>query len=426
MTIKINQAIAVFIFLCLAANAWAQVKQLTIEDCYNLTRQNYPLIKKQALILKSSQFSIDNASMVYRPQLSINGQATYQSETISFPKALSGVSGVSLPSLSKDQYRIQAELSQQIYDGGNTKNQKALLNANEHIQQQSLEVNLATLKDRVNQVYFSILLMDEQLKQNQLRKIDLEGALDKANVALKNGTGFKSNTDELKAALISVDMAAIEFTSNRKACMEMLSLLIGHVVDESTQLTLPTIAITISGINRPELKLYDLQRITFDIQERQLRSDFTPKLNAFVQGAYGRPTLNIIENKFGPWWLGGIRVSWSLSGLYTQKNNKSLLNINRQNLDVDKETFLLNTDITLRQQNADIKKYADLIQQDDAVVLLRSSILKSAKSQLDNGIITVHEYIGKLNEENMAKQSRVVHNILLLQAQYNYKNTSGN
>ena len=298
--------------------------------------------------------------------------------------------------------------------------------ANERIQQQSLEVNLATLNDRVSQVYFSILLLDEQLQQNETRKIDLQGTLDKANAALRNGTGFKSNIDELKAALINVNMAAIEFNANRRAFMNMLSLLIGQPIDKSTQIVLPASVVISPEVNRPELKLFDLQKITFDIQEKQLRADYTPKLSAFVQGAYGRPTLNIIENKFGPWWFGGLRLSWSLTSLYTQKNNRSLLNINRQNLDIDKEIFLFNINVTLARQNADLQKYTDLIQQDDAVISLRGSVLKSARSQLDNGVITVHEYISQLNEENMAKQARIAHNLQLLQAQYKYKNISGN
>ena len=157
-----------------------------------------------------------------------------------------------------------------------------------------------------------------------------------------------------------------------------------------------------------------------------MRSAYTPRLSAFVQGAYGRPTLNIIKNEFGPWWIAGIHLNWSLGILYSLNNNKRLLEIKRQNLDIDKETFLFNTRIMLKQQNADIQKYSDLLEQDNAAIELLTAVVQSAKAQLDNGVITVHEYIAKLNEENLAKQTRIVHNIQLLEAQYNFKNTSGN
>ena len=318
------------ILLVLYTPTYGQPLQLSIDSCYSMAKQNYPLIKKQDLIARSSLYSLENASKFYLPQLTVNGQATYQSQTISFSDALPPIPGVSFPNIDKDQYKIQAELSQAIYDGGVTKHQKALIRANEQIQQQSLEVNLNTLKDRVTQIYFSVLLMNEQLKQNEIRKTDLQGALNKANAAYANGTAFRSNVDELKAAIINTDMTAITFRANRKAFMNMLALLIGQPVDESTVLTLPEQLPVTPGIKRPELKQFDLQKKSFDIQEQQLRSAYTPKLSAFAQGAYGRPTLNIIKNEFGPWWVAGVRLNWTLGSLYSLKNNKNILNINRQ------------------------------------------------------------------------------------------------
>lgn len=423
---KPNTLISILLLLAPYAPVHSQTLQLSIDSCYSMARQNYPLIKKQDLIAKSSRYSIENASKFYLPQLTVNGQATYQSQTISFSDALPSIPGISFPTIDKDQYKIQAELSQAIYDGGVTKHQRALIRANEQIQQQSLEVSLNTLKDRVTQIYFSMLLMNEQLKQNEIRKTDLQGALDKANAAFVNGTGFRSNVDELKAAIINIDMTAITFRANRKAFMDMLALLIGQPVDESTILVLPEQLPVTPGISRPELKYFDLQKKSFDIQEKELKAAFTPRLSAFAQAAYGRPTLNIIENKFGAWWIAGLRVNWSLGSLYTIKNNKSLLHINRQYLDIDKETFLFNTRLTMKQENAEIKKYSDLLEQDNSIIELRAAVAQSAKAQLDNGVITVHEYIAKLNEENLARQLRIVHRIQLLQAQYNFKNTSGN
>ncbi|HEY9364276.1 MAG TPA: TolC family protein [Chitinophagaceae bacterium] len=423
---KFSKAIAIVVLLAVTTHLKAQTSQLTIEECYTLAKQNYPLIKKHDLVAKSTNYSLKNASKLYLPQVTINGQASYQSETINFSDALPSIPNVSFPTLSKDQYRIQAEVSQIIYDAGTVKNQKELIRANDSVLQQSIEVSLNALKDRVNQIYFSILLMDKQLKQNELRKSDLQTAANKAVIAYQNGTAFKSNVDELKAELINVNVSSIELKANRKAFTDMLSLLIGQPIDEDTELVQPSPPAITTEINRPELKLYNLREKFFDIQEKQLKSSYMPKLNAFVQGAYGRPTLNFIENKFGAWWMGGIHMNWSLGDLYSLKNNKSILNLNRQSLDIDKETFLFNTNLTLSQQNADIKKYTELLRQDDTVIALRGSVVQSAKAQLDNGVITVHEYISKLNAENIAKQTRILHHIQLLQAQYNYKNTSGN
>lgn len=426
MIIPFSRLILAFVLSVTSTSLSAQVNQLTIDSCYILARRHYPQIKKQDLIAKSFAYSLENASRVYLPQLTINGQATYQSQTIDFRDVLPAAPANSIPTISKDQYKIQAEISQQIYDGGSTQNQKELIRANEAIRQQTLEVDLNTLKDRVNQVYFSILLMTEQLKQNEIRKTDLRGALDKANAAFKQGSGFRSNVDELKAELLNVDMTGIEFKSNRKAYLNMLSLLIGRPVDETTELQQPDPQPVVTEINRPELKRFDLQKETFNIREKQLKSEYLPKLNAFIQGAYGRPTLNFIDNAFGAWWMGGIRFNWSLGNLYSLKNNKALLAIDRQNQDIEKETFLFNTHLNLSQENVNINKYSALIQKDDSAISLRASVSLSAKAQLDNGVITVHEYINKLNDENLSRQLRILHHIQLLQALYNYKTTSGN
>ncbi len=424
---KVLQALCCFILLGVPAKqARGQDSTLTLEECYTLARQNYPLIKQYDLIKRSSRYSVENAGKLYLPQLSVSGQATYQSQTINFGEVIPPLPGVEFPSLSKDQYKVQAEISQQIYDGGVSKLQKESSRANEAIQQQQLEVNLYAIREQITQLYFGILLMDAQLQQNGLRKADLQSATDKMQAALNNGVAYRSNVDELKAEIMNADMMATEFTANRKAYMKMLAAFLHEPLNDSTRLAWPAPVMPQQEIHRPEITYYDIQKKALDVQEKQLQSGYLPKLNAFIQGAYGRPTLNIVDNKFGAWWLGGVRLSWSLGSLYSLKNNRQLLDINRQNLDVSKETFLFNTGMSMQQQHQDIDKFAVLINQDDNAIALRSSVRKSAQAQLDNGVITVHEYISQLNAENLAKQSRILHSIQLLQAQYNYKNTSGN
>jgi len=424
--IQVFKKIRWLILLLLAMSAQAQVGRLTIEQCYELAKQNYPLIKKHDLIAQSGAYSVDNAGKLYLPQFSITGQATYQSQTISFSEVLGSLPGIKPPAISKDQYRIQVEVNQQIYDAGISANQQAIARANTAIQQQSIEVNLYTLKDRVAQLYFSVLLIGEQLAQNEIKKASLQSAADKAAAALQNGTAFKSNLDELQAEVALAEMLNIEFRAGRKAYLQVLSIFIGKQLDDSVELETPAPQLSDPSIKRPELELFALQKKVYNVQEKQLQSDYLPKLNAFVQGGYGRPTLNIIENKFGGWWLGGLRLNWNFGSLYTLKNNRHILKNNQDALDIDQETFIYNTRLTLSQQNNEAQKYADLMKQDDTIITLRAAVTKSAQAQLDNGVITVHDYISKLDAENMARQTKILHTTQLLQAQYNYKNTSGN
>ncbi len=422
----LTHVILLLILLHFANRATAQVEVLTLERCYTLAKANYPAIKKMDLITKTGEYTIQNANKRFLPQISFSGQATYQSQTVSFADAVGSLPGISLPSISKDQYKIQGEISQLIYDAGNTKMQKDLIAANTALEEQSLVSSLYGINQRINSLYFAILLIDAQLKQNELNRASLQTQVQKAEAALDNGVAFRSNVEELKAEVLNIEMQTTEYTSNRTAYLNMLSLFIGKKLPESMLLKLPTAQYTLSAINRPELNAFDLQKNIVDQQEKQLKSDYLPQVSAFFQGAYGRPTLNIIENKFGPWYVTGVRFTWSLGGLYSLSNKRNILQLNRQSIDADKETFLLNAKVDLSQQDEQVSKYTTLIQQDDAAIALRTSVTQSAEAQLSNGVITTHEYIQKLNAEHLAKQLKILHEIQLLQAIYNSKFIAGN
>jgi outer membrane protein TolC len=405
------------IWICLlySTQVFAQ-EPLTLDRCYELATQNYPLIKQRELISRSGAYSVENAGRGYLPQLSFSGQATYQSDVVHFP--LPG-----LPQLSKDQYKVQAEISQTIYDGGSIHYQKELSKAATATQQQQLEVTLYAVKDRVSQLFFGILLSEEQLWQNDLRKTDIESGIHKMQGAVDNGTALRSSLDELKAELLNVEQTGTQLTAVKKGYMQMLSLFINQPV---TSLVKPAAVNIPTDIKRPELSLYAHQQQSFEIQEKQLKSNYLPKISAFVQGGYGRPTYNIIDNSFGVFGMGGLRFSWSLNSLYTLHNNRQTLRLNRQDLDVQKETFLFNTRLTLTQQQINAQQYNDLISQDQEIIDLRTSVKKAAVAQLENGVITSHDYISQVNAENQARQNLALHEIQLLQIQYNSKNTSGN
>lgn len=426
---RFNFFISVFLVIVVVSKANAQIEQLTLEECYQLAKQNSPAIRKLDLIAKTSEYDLQNANKKFLPQVNFSGQATYQSEVVDYGSLLGKMPsnlGNNPPTLSKDQYKIQGEVSQLLYDGGSIKNQKELINANKELQEQNIETSLYSLKNRINTIYFSILLMDAQLKQNELNKANLQTQIQKVEAQLKNGVAFRSNLDELKAEIVNIEMASTEFKSNRNAYLKMLSLFIGKEVSASAQLVTPEVDSIQTTINRPELRAFDLQKNIFDVQLQGLKSAYLPQVNAFFQGAYGRPTLNMIENKFGPWYITGVRFTWSLGSLYTLSNKKSTLLLNEQSVEADREIFLLNTKLDLTQQDENVKKYNELIRQDNEVMGLRASVSRSAEAQLNNGVITIHEYIQKINAEHLARQNKILHEIQLLQAKYNQKFITGN
>ena len=408
-----------YLLLLLPFMGFAQ-EALTLEDCYRLARDHYPTVQKLDLITRSEDYTLANANKAYLPQVSITGQASYQSETINFSESIGRLPlPISLPKVSKDQYKVVGEVSQLLYNGGATRAQKQLIKAQSAAQTQAVETQLYALKQRVSNLYFGVLLIDAQLSQNQLNVETVQSQLEKAETALKNGTTLPSNVAELKAELVRLAMQRTEYEATKAIYLQMLRTFIGKDLPSDTVLNRPKPTTLGTANHRPELKGFDLQQSVLDIQGRQLTSEYLPKIGLFFQGAYGRPTLNIIKNEFDFYYIAGVRLQWNLSPLYSLSNRKQLLQLQGESLSADRKAFLMSTELDLTQQQTQINKLQRLMEQDQESVALRHSVAQAAQVQLDNGVITTHEYLQKVNAENLAKQTLLLHEIQLLQAQEN-------
>jgi len=401
---------------------------LTLDSCYTRARQQYPLIKQKDLIEKTKEYNVANAAKGYLPQVNFNGQATYQSAVTSI--SLTGLppafKNLSFPTPTKDQFNMHGEVDQTIYDGGMIKQQKQIQETNAGIHDQNIEVQLYALKDRINEIFFGALLIDEQLKQNDVTQKDLQNSIDRTQAAVNNGTVLTSTLNELQAEIYQQQQNRIALSSSRKAYMDMLSLFINKPLDENTVLETPHTVTVSDSIHRPELSFYEFQKKTDDVQERLLNAGNRPKLSAFFQGGYALPGLNGFDVNPAWYYITGIRLSWSLNGFYTLKNQRQLLEIDRSGLDIQKEDFIFNTRINLKQQSADMMKLQQMINKDNDIIGKRTAVKDASKAQMDNGVITVHDYIGEVDAEDAAKQNLLLHQIQLLMDEYNYQNTSGN
>ncbi|MBS1635751.1 MAG: TolC family protein [Bacteroidetes bacterium] len=397
---------------------------LTLEQCYTLAKQNYPLARQRDLIAKSKEYSIDNISKGYLPQLTVAGQATYQSDVTQIPITLPGVKIAGIP---KDQYKLYGEINQPVTDLITVSQQKKLQEANSLIQEQNFEVELYKLKDRINQLFFGVLMIDEQLKQNEILKKDIETGLSKITTAIKNGVDFKSNADKLKAELLKAKQRDLELQASRRAYTGMLGLFMNQALDEHAQLLKPKSLQISQTLLRPELIVFDSRNKVYDIQKKLINTKNLPKLGLFFQGGIGQPSpVNMLSRDLSSYYIGGVRLNWSLNGLYTIRKEKALIEIDRKLNDMQRDIFLFNTNFTMKQQHAEIIKLEELLKQDQDIVELRTSVKNTANTQLENGIITTNDYVKEINAEDQARQGLILHEIQLLMAQYNYQNTTGN
>ena len=394
--------------------------QLSIEACYEKARANYPLIKQYDLIEQSKMFNIAVANKNWLPQLSLTGKASWQSDVTTFPERFlemidnMGITGIVFP--TKDQYNIALNLSQVLWDGGIMATQKKMATVNADVNREQTEVNLYALYSQINQLYFSILTINEQLKQNQLFVEELERNYNIIESYVENGIALRSDLDNVKVSILDAKQRATEMKSYQKAGMAVLSAFIGETIVNSTDLIRPKFVEAQTEIkSRPELKLFSAQNKQFEIQSQMLYTKGMPRIALFATGALGNPGLNMFKSGFTPYFIGGLNLSWNFGGLYTMQDDKRNFANLQKNIEIQKEVFLFNTQQKLTQQNADIEKFKELLKQDDEIIELRTRIKNTSAAKVENGMLTVSDYLRDVTNENIARQIKTLHELHLLQ-----------
>lgn len=410
-------------FSILMFNGMGQVTSIALDDCQELAMQNYPTVKSYELIKQSGEFSVSNAKSGFLPAISINGQYTYQSDVTKLPIELPNIA---IPEISKDQYKVYGEVSQVLYDGGATRNKKDAAIAQSAIEEESLTTELYNIRERVNEIYFGILLLDRQIEQNKLMKQDIKAGLEKIEAAYANGTVLKSNVDAVKAEIVKAGQREIELTAARRSYMKMLSMYVNMELDDKTELQVPPQISINDKIVRPELDLFDARMHGIEVQTSLISSKNLPRLNVFIQGGYGSPALNMLNPDADTWYLAGVRFSYPLNGFYTMKKEKLINKISKKNISLQKDAFIFNTHLQTERQKIEVAKMQDLIKTDEEIVELRKSVKESSLVQLENGVITSSDYIREVIALDQAVQSRLLHEIQLLLAQYNHQLITGN
>lgn len=426
--------ICVILFVCFPL-LWETVKgqeAITLTQCYEWARANYPQIRQYGLIGQTEQYNLSNAGKGWLPQLTVNAKATYQSEVTKLPfdteKLATVLPGLNIPTLSKDQYQVVAEVSQNIWDGGTIRTTRQLTRAQAEADRQQLESDLYTLNDRVNQLYFGCLLQEELIRQNGLLQKELQINIDRITAMIDNGVANQSDRESMEVELLNARQKEIELKASRVAYGRMLSALIGKPYDKDRVLSVPAVPGNplSAEIDRPELRALDARSHLLEVQDKQITSGLMPRVGAFVQGGYGRPGLNMLEDSFNPFYIAGVRLSWNMGKLHTLKNDRRKVTTNRQQIEVQREIFLFNTSLQLMQQNTEIQKMSDLMKADDEIIRLRTSIKNAAEVKLANGVISVTDLIREINAEDLARQTAAAHRIQHLNAIYNYMYTTNN
>jgi len=415
--------LSLFIIFLSVMSITAQEK-LNLEECYELVNKNYPLAKQNDLLSKQNDLDLEVINTGKLPTLDLSAQATYQSDITELPIA---IPNIAIESPNNDQYKATVSVNQLIYDGGLINASAEAKTASLKTQQKQLEVSLYQLKKQINQLYFSVLLLQEKRALLSAKKTQLETKLKEVKAGIEYGMLLPTSDKTLEAELLKIEQQFTELDQNKISLLETLSSLIGKKIPSTIELQNPELLTTLdTKISRPEIDLFTLQKQQIETSEQLITKKNLPKILGFASGGYGNPGLNMLDNSFQSYYMVGLKLNWNIFDWSASKKQRKSLQINKDIIDNQQEIFELNTNIELNQQQSEINKISAFIQSDETIIDLRKKILNSADSQLKNGVITSSAYITELTNLYEAENNLSTHKIQLLLAKANYKTTKGN
>ncbi|MGI6313397.1 MAG: TolC family protein [Candidatus Cryptobacteroides sp.] len=406
------------------------VNAQTLDECRRLAREHYPEIKQYNLISLTEQYNLSNAARGWIPQILIAGQATYQNATTNYPdafKAMLQANGIDAEGLQKEQYRVAVDISQNIWDGGESKAKRDIASAEAAEQRSQVDVSLNQLQSRVDALYFSILLLDERIAQMEAQIGILDSNLSRMIAYYNNGVAMQSDVDAVEAELLTARQMLAQIESSRASYRKILEIFIGQELSSETLIRPEMTLIADRTIIRPELKLFNALENKIEAQRAAINSSIMPRLSLFAQAYYGYPGLDLFESMSSTKWtpnaIVGVRMYWSISSFYTKKNNFNKLNTALQQVAVQRDVFLFNTQMQIAQEDGEIARLRKALEDDARIVELRRSVRMAAESKLRNGVINPTDLLQKIAEETTAVLNKNMHEIELLQAIYRLKNT---
>lgn len=402
---------------------------ITLEDCYRLVRENYPLIHQYDLTAKMSRYSFENAAAGYIPRVTLSGQASYQSDAVAFPDEFNSMLqafGINMSALPKDQYKVQLSISQTIWDGGYAKAQREAVEAEQEVSELTLDKDMDALKTRINQMYFGILVMEANIRASNCMDTLLVSNMKVVESAVANGTATRSDMDKVKVELLTLRQQRTQLESTLRTYKDMLAIMIGRRIEDSEEFETPEAVLVDTSLNqRTELLLFDARIREIQQQKRMLDVAVMPKFALFAQGWYGKPGLNIFDdmvyNRMSWNGIAGITFQWDISAFYTRKNDLRNISLSQRSIELQRDVFQWNTSLQQTQIQNEIERMYEMKASDDEIVRLRESVRKVSESKYRNGVITVNELLRDIMNENRAKTGRSRHELELLKNIYDLK-----
>lgn len=414
--------------LVLLALMWinGNAAELTIDECVRLARENYPAVAQYGLLEKVKHLNLSNVAKAWLPQGSVSAQATWQNDVAALPDALTNIlsqQGVSYPGLDKTQYRLGVDISQQIWDGGKTQANREVIETGNVIERTSVDTQLYDVEGRVEEIYFSLLLLNERISQCDKTMTLVESTLNQIRSMYTNGVAMKSDCDQIEAKYLTLQQQKSRLTATLGSIRRVMEIFIGESIGERT-LVLPSEDLEEKGDGlHPQLRLFDARIANLTAQESGIKASVRPTISAFASGYYGYPGYNMFKNmqsrELSFNFMVGVKVAWNFGSLYTRSNSLNKLQVQRTQIESDRATFNFNNDIAMAESLGQIESLRDVMRSDRRIVELRNSVITAAQSQLNNGIIDATSLLSKITDSELAQNDMAQHHIELVKVIYN-------
>ncbi len=404
--------------------------QVTLDECVALARENYPLIRKYDILKELRDVNLSDIDKSWLPQISVYGQGTTQNVVPSLPDGLTRIlsqAGADMPGLNRQQYKAGIDLSQTIWDGGASKSQRKIERALMAERQAELDVQMYAVTERVENLFFVILLIDEQIKQTKMTVELLDNNLRRMKAMLSNGVAMQSDVDMVEARYLSTVRQLTQAQASAASYRKMMEIFTGRGLDGKILVKPQASVPDDMSPDRPELRLFNARMLTNNIREGGIKVALKPRISVFAQAFYGYPGFDYFKSMTSrdpsANVLAGLRMSWSIGGLYTKRNEERRLRLSTDGISSDRDVFLHNTSIQMQAQNDDIRALERIMKDDGRIVELQVNVRRAAESQLQNGVIDATALLSKITDENQARLTMAYHEIQLMQRIYKLKHT---
>lgn len=407
---KISLLLSAFLFIGMA-------QAQTLGECTRAAEKHYPQIRQYGLIEKTTNLTVANIAKGWLPQIATSAQVTYQTDVAAWSESMQGMMqqlGVNIKGLSKDQYRVGVDVQQLVFDGGALRAQQAVARSKGRAEIAQMDVNLYALRQRVHEMYFSLLLLSEQIMLNNDLQTLLSANEQRLASMVKRGTAAECDWQSVKAEQLSAEQQSITLKSQLQTLEHLLSLFCGIEVKHPQKPVLSTLRDQ-QTVERPELRAFESQLQVLGAQEKAINSALRPKLGFFAQGFYGYPGYNMFEDMMHHRWsfngMVGVKLVWNLSAFYSWKTDKSKIQQQREIIENNRQTFLFNNHLQQVETEENMRKYQELMKNDAALLQLRTAVRKAGESKLAHGIIAISDLLRDINAETAARVQQTIHEI---------------